>query len=166
MVLAAMGMALVGCGSGDDPALDDALTTTTTSTPTTSSTVAPPASTTTTTTTTTTSAPAGFDHAATLMGRSFGEKPGRWVEFERRPDGDIVRWSGGCNITGGPVTVTADRLEVTGDGGSTAGGCDDDRLRADEEMAAFMRSVPAWRLEGDVLVLTVGQDTYRLSERR
>jgi heat shock protein HslJ len=93
-----------------------------------------------------------------LKGEPFG------VGFEQRDDGPLVRWSGGCNATGGAVEITSTRLRLQGPAGraggdSTAIGCPPELERADRWMATFMAGGPEWELQGDQLILEAGNRT-------
>lgn len=124
---------------------------------------------------TTTTAPS--DHGATLRHRSFRSTSATHdgqprpladgttidVQFADEGSGDLIRWRSGCNTAGGPLVVTADRLDVE-DGGSTAMGCDADRMAQEEWVHAFFLSDPSWAADGSRLTLTSGSTVIELDE--
>lgn len=123
----------------------------------------------------TTTAPS--DHGAALRNRSFRStsvtRDGQPrplvdgttidVQFADEGRGDLIRWRSGCNTAGGPLVITADRLDVE-DGGSTAMGCDADRMAQEEWVHAFFLSDPSWAADGSRLTLTSDGTVIELEE--
>jgi heat shock protein HslJ len=89
------------------------------------------------------------------------------VSFSRNDNTgeDVVVWSGGCNHTGGAVTVTEDRLDITHDGAGTAVGCTDDLHAQDAWFTEFFETDPHWSLDDGVLRLMSGYTIIVLDER-
>lgn len=137
--------------------------TTTTSTPPPTTTTAPP------TTTTTDPTAALWGHTYTAVSVRTDGRPRPLAEgteivatFERSPDGDSLRWNGGCNTAGGRVDLAGGRVHLD-EVGSTAVKCfDEARNRQDEWVTAFMTSVPAWALDGTRLTLAGSRTTFLL----
>lgn len=67
----------------------------------------------------------------------------------------------GCNTMLGPVTLTAGVLD-TGPLASTMIACDQPLMAQDAWLGAFLESLPAWTLSGDVLVLDDGSRSITL----
>lgn len=70
------------------------------------------------------------------------------------PATNSLGWSGLCNSHGGRVRITADHLEVRNTGGTLVG-CPDGREEEDQWVFEFLDAGPAWRLDGDRLVLSI-----------
>lgn len=77
---------------------------------------------------------------------------------------DIARWNAGCNTSGGPVAISADRLDVGPDGGSTSAGCPQARYDQDDWLREFFHADPYWTLDNGVLTLTVDDTVITLAE--
>ena len=88
------------------------------------------------------------------------------IAFERNASSgeDVVRWSAGCNTSGGSVVSVGGRLHVT-DGGSTQIGCTDERHDQDQWLAEFLLGKPAWQLDGSTLVLTLDDTVITIEEQ-
>lgn len=88
---------------------------------------------------------------------------GTWVSLEFRDDGQLVAGAG-CNTMFADVSIGADRLAVSGVGG-TEMGCEPDLHAQDQWLAEFLEGDPAWVLDGDRLVLTAGVTELVLRDR-
>lgn len=118
-----------------------------------------------------------MDHGATLRDRSFratsvtrdGEpRPivaGTTIDvgFTGEGRGDLIFWRSGCNTAGGPVVITADRLDV-GEAAGTQIGCEEARAEQEAWVNAFFGSDPFWRADGARLTLTSGSTVIELEE--
>jgi heat shock protein HslJ len=162
---------LAACGSGSELEAGDERSTTTTAEPGTTT------ATTTASTTTATATPVetDADPGAELRGKTFvaleasegGEPhaflPGSRVSVEFAPldEGPIIRWSGGCNTTGGSVAIVAERIDVEAQD-ATAIGCPPEAQAQDDWVSALLTADPAWALDGDRLTLTTADQVLVL----
>jgi len=103
---------------------------------------------------------AGFDGA---VQHEFLEEAIVSIAFERRDDGDVVRWSGGCNAVGGSVVVEGDRLLVGDDLAGSTVGCTLEAQAQDEWVSRVVTSDPLWELAGDQLTLDSGSSRLVLA---
>lgn len=87
------------------------------------------------------------------------------VEFE---GAETLLWDAGCNQTFSTVMIGAAELTVEDRFGSTLMGCPGALGRQESWLTELLTSDPAWRLEGDTLELTSGDDAVVLerSEER
>lgn len=86
-------------------------------------------------------------------------------EHNQHTGEDGVRWNAGCNTAGAPVAISADRLDLGPDGGSTSAGCEQDRYDQDDWLWDFFHADPYWRLDGGTLTLTVDDTVITLVEQ-
>lgn len=101
--------------------------------------------------------------SATEDGQPRDLPSGTRITFADRQYGRAsMSWSGGCNSIGGAVTITADRLDVGYEVGSTSAGCDERRMAGDDWMTDLMRSDPHWVLNGDRLTVRNDHATLEL----
>lgn len=84
------------------------------------------------------------------------------MSFEKREDGDVVRWRAACNTSGGLVAVTPDRIKMDDDIVSSAIGCPGPPQQQDDWLNGFVVSDPYWELEGDRLTLHTSEDVIEL----
>ncbi len=75
---------------------------------------------------------------------------------------DALTVNVGCNTMGGPVTTTDGALRLGPDMGSTAMGCDEERMDQDGWISSFLTATPVWTLDGDTLTITGGTTTIVL----
>ena len=87
------------------------------------------------------------------------------VSFEKRDDHDVIGWKARCNVAGGRVAISADRL-VLGRAESTAIGCPGEREEQDAWLRRFFDSNPRWSMSDDRLALTSGAAAIELEARR
>lgn len=98
-------------------------------------------------------------------GRTFVSQSGSLdFEFRLSFDGDELRAEASCNKLFGQARLDGGRLIVDGLGG-TEMGCPEELMRQDEQLAEFLGSKPAWRLEGDELTLGSGGQEVQLLDR-
>lgn len=86
------------------------------------------------------------------------------VQFEAGSESDVVGWRAGCNTAGAPAVITADRLRLGSDVGSTAAGCDAEREEQEEWVTSFFLRHPYWHVEGSRLSLAAGDIVIELEE--
>lgn len=95
-----------------------------------------------------------FSSVSVTDERSDDEPESVTVGFEKREDGNIVRWSG-CNATGSIAHITTERIRLdTGPQDSTTIGCPPEEEEGDRWLLNFFGSDPYWELDGDRLTLT------------
>ena len=70
---------------------------------------------------------------------------------------DVARWSAGCNLFGGELSVTPRRLLI-GQVTQTEMGCSPPLHRQDRWLARFFASDPRWARQGQRLRLRSGDD--------
>jgi hypothetical protein len=97
------------------------------------------------------------------------------VEFEDRGDEHVVRFEANCNVFGGVIAITPERLlpkheagsGSDGDGrqfeGSDAG-CPDEQHDQDRWLNDFFAAGPTWQLDDEELLLLVDDSEVRLEE--
>lgn len=108
---------------------------------------------------------AGSPPAGLPDGRTFVSQSGPLgFEFRLSFDGGDLRAEASCNKLFGQARLDGGRLVVDGLGG-TEMGCPEELMRQDEQLAEFLDTRPAWRLEGDELTLTSGGQEVRLLDR-
>jgi heat shock protein HslJ len=78
---------------------------------------------------------------------------------------DEVRVHAGCNHLMGTARLDGEKLIVTGLG-STEMACDKDLMAQDEWLGRFLTAKPAWRLDGDTLVLTSENTEIRMVDEK
>ncbi|MGM1064550.1 META domain-containing protein, partial [Saccharothrix sp. Mg75] len=118
------------------------------------------------------SAPTGDDlrglsftaSTGTEQGRARALVAGTTVRVRFTDDGRLVV-SGGCNTLSGPVDTGGGRLAVT-DPSITEMGCDPERTAQDRFLVDLFTGNPAWRLDGDTLVVGSPDDNLRLVRER
>lgn len=88
------------------------------------------------------------------------------ITFEHNPNSgdDVARWNAGCNNAGSPVDISADRLDIGPDGGSTDAGCPQANYDQDDWLRAFFHADPFWTLDNGTLTLTVDDAVITLIE--
>lgn len=88
------------------------------------------------------------------------------VTFEHNPNSgeDVARWNAGCNTAGAPVAISADRLDIGPDGGSTEAGCPRAEHDQDDWLRQFLLAGPFWTVEHGALTLTVDDTVITLVE--
>lgn len=70
----------------------------------------------------------------------------------------------GCNTLSGPVDLLGGRVEVR-DLSMTDMGCDQPRHAQDEWLSAFLSAKPAWRADGETVVLTGADSELTLARK-
>ncbi|MDR6593678.1 META domain-containing protein [Saccharothrix longispora] len=100
----------------------------------------------------------------TEQGRPRALVAGTTVQVRFTDDGRLVV-SGGCNTLSGPVDAGEGRLTVT-DPSVTEMACDPERTGQDEFLVDLFTGNPAWRLDGDTLVIGSPDDNLRLVQER
>jgi len=99
--------------------------------------------------------PAGRTFVSTAVTQAGTAKPlvaGTSIRL-RILDGGKIAVQAGCNTAEGQARLDAERL-VVDDVLSTAMGCEEALHQQDDWIVGFFESRPAWRLDGDILVLT------------
>jgi heat shock protein HslJ len=86
------------------------------------------------------------------------------LDFDRDGGRDVVGWRAGCNYFGGDVTVTEERLEISGIAGTEIG-CEKPLLRQDRWIARFLGAHPEWSRTRGRLKLIRNDDVVRLWRR-
>jgi heat shock protein HslJ len=84
------------------------------------------------------------------------------VSFEKREDGDVVRWHAACNTSAALVVVASDRIKMDDDIVSSAVLCPGPPQQQDDWLNGFFVSDPYWELEGDRLTLRTSSDVIEL----
>jgi autotransporter-associated beta strand protein len=102
--------------------------------------------------------------AITDQGRPRALVAGTRVEVRFTDDGRVLV-NAGCNTLSGPVTVTGGKLQVT-DMSITEMGCDPARHEQDKFLVDLFTAQPAWRLDGDTLVLGSPESGLRLGQEQ
>lgn len=91
--------------------------------------------------------------AVTEQGKPRALVEGTRVELRFTDDGRLLA-SAGCNQMQGPVTLDGGKVKVT-DLSLTAMGCPSSNLHTqDEWLSKLLRATPAWRMDGQNLVIT------------
>lgn len=80
-------------------------------------------------------------------------------------ENDELKAHAGCNHIGGRTSLDDGKLTVS-DLTMTGIGCDPPLQAQDEWLSRFISAGPAWRLEGDDLVLSTSGTELRLTDRR
>jgi hypothetical protein len=88
------------------------------------------------------------------------------TELGLDPDADgFVSWDAGCNRTRSQLYLSGGRMEFGGFSDTTASLCLSDELREqDRWIDEFLRSGPAWQLDGARLLLSAGEVTIVLED--
>lgn len=102
--------------------------------------------------------------AITDQGRPRALVAGTLVKVRFTDDGRVVV-TAGCNTLSGPVTVDGGTLRVA-DMSVTEMGCDPARHEQDKFLADLFAGNPAWRLDGDHLVLGSSDQGLELNQER
>ncbi|MGW1341971.1 META domain-containing protein [Kribbella sp. NPDC002412] len=118
----------------------------------------------------------GGDSGVSLQGRTYlstavteDGKPKQLVPNSRirltfSDDGRLIA-EAGCNSMQSAVDTGDGKLSLDKQLATTAMGCDEPRHRQDGWLSKILTSDPAWKLEGDRLILTSGGTTISLTDR-
>jgi heat shock protein HslJ len=89
---------------------------------------------------------------------------GTSIELRFTDDGRLLARAG-CNTMSGPVSLGGGKLTTT-ELSMTDMGCDPPRHEQDRRMAEFLGGAPAWRLDGENLVLSSTSTRIVLAEQK
>lgn len=90
--------------------------------------------------------------AVTAAGQPKALVDGTTLSLRFTDDSRLIA-SAGCNMLSGPVNLLDGRVEVN-ELSMTEMGCDQPRHAQDEWLSAFLSAKPAWRADGETIVLT------------